>query len=919
MGEFDGELCEQVLLPEWLPPGRTWREFIGELEQNNLFVMSVGDEGVALRYHHLFQEFLRDRLGRELPEDEHEILLRLTEAYAARNDWEMAHATAQQLDDFGVVVGVIEQGGLQMVRGGRFLLVEQWFEGLPPAIVHSRPLLALIRGYSRVHDGHVAEGLALLSEAVDRFEQSDGLQTSIAQALAYRSIAHRVLGNYEEALQDAEGALALLPQHDSATPYLDASASGNKLQYPDSEPVEAVVEIRALALHNQGVSLQRMGQPLQGVELLHAALADYERLGDVQNIAMTQYEIAISYSDAGRHSDALTLFERALTIWQQARNVMGQALAQNSIGVHYHDRGEYQRAFEALAEALSCARRSGYTRLEAFSLTSLGDIYCDLEMWQAAQDVYQQAYIIARRTDERFLILYLELARAVVAWSVEDWGEAYECLDAAGQLVLDRNSSYEWGLYRLAIGRYYLAQQNAAAALEPLDDAGRCFQEGGQEVDAAKSFLYLANATYLSGDTRLATERLEYAVRLIYNLELRHPLVVAARRKRAVLAAVEVDDNSAGNLGRLLDEIQAFETQMPELVRALRRKTAEALPAAEVGSPNIAVRTLGRTEVLVDGNPIPLSQWQTRISRDLFFCFLAFPNGLTKEQIGTMFWPDCSAQQLKTRFKNAIYRLRNALGQDVVLFEDTNYFFDTSLDYEYDVELFLGLIAEAREAGDAAVRLKRLEAAVNLYGGDYLPDVDEDWPRAERERLRTIYLESALDLAQLHFEHGALDETLQVCQRLLADDPCLEEVHRLAMRVHASSGNRSGSRAAIRTMPTGSARRDRCSAFTADGTTLCSADGLICLEQSCAGHESRSQRSPSRNGCALGSAASTQSIAESLCKNAVPVRTEPGLVAYCLQSSRNYGNVRYYGHPWRSAMGGGFASSTNFDSPKGLP
>ena len=25
MDEFDGDLCEQVLLPEWLPPGRTWR------------------------------------------------------------------------------------------------------------------------------------------------------------------------------------------------------------------------------------------------------------------------------------------------------------------------------------------------------------------------------------------------------------------------------------------------------------------------------------------------------------------------------------------------------------------------------------------------------------------------------------------------------------------------------------------------------------------------------------------------------------------------------------------------------------------------------------------------------------------------------------------------------------------------------
>ncbi|NLF66316.1 MAG: hypothetical protein GX579_17120, partial [Chloroflexi bacterium] len=54
------------------------------------------------------------------------------------------------------------------------------------------------------------------------------------------------------------------------------------------------------------------------------------------------------------------------------------------------------------------------------------------------------------------------------------------------------------------------------------------------------------------------------------------------------------------------------------------------------------------------------------------------------------------------------------------------------------------------------------------------------------------YREAALELAELDLQEGAYTQVLTICRRLLTEDPCLEEAHRLAMRAHAGRGNMAG-------------------------------------------------------------------------------------------------------------------------------
>ena len=95
-----------------------------------------------------------------------------------------------------------------------------------------------------------------------------------------------------------------------------------------------------------------------------------------------------------------------------------------------------------------------------------------------------------------------------------------------------------------------------------------------------------------------------------------------------------------------------------------------------------------------------------------------------------------------------------------------------------------------RTTNDLARKTPALAAAFELYRGPYLPTQEALWAISKREMLRQIFIEVGLELHRLP---GAerISEALNYCLRILAEDPCLEEAHRLAMQIHAASGNRA--------------------------------------------------------------------------------------------------------------------------------
>jgi DNA-binding SARP family transcriptional activator len=165
--------------------------------------------------------------------------------------------------------------------------------------------------------------------------------------------------------------------------------------------------------------------------------------------------------------------------------------------------------------------------------------------------------------------------------------------------------------------------------------------------------------------------------------------------------------------------------------------------------------------------------------------------GLTKGEVGLIMWPDASSSELKLRFKNAIYRMRHAIGSDVVLFQDNIYMFNRTVDHDYDVQTFIGAIKIAREEKQDLKKVKALSRAVAVYKGEYLPSLDEEWVILDREKYKNMYIQAAEELAELYLKLDDVEKTIQAGQNALDEDPYYEPLHRIIMQAYAIRGDRA--------------------------------------------------------------------------------------------------------------------------------
>ena len=87
---------------------------------------------------------------------------------------------------------------------------------------------------------------------------------------------------------------------------------------------------------------------------------------------------------------------------------------------------------------------------------------------------------------------------------------------------------------------------------------------------------------------------------------------------------------------------------------------------------------------------------------------------------------------------------------------------------------------------------ENLVTAVQLYSGDLLEDIYDDWVERERDRLARLYRECLLRLINQQEQNGQFQNAIQYARQYLLAEPFRENTHSQLMRLYYLTGNRGG-------------------------------------------------------------------------------------------------------------------------------
>ncbi len=191
------------------------QEMLERLERENLFVVALDDERRWYRYHHLFAEFLRGRLGHESAESVEELHLRASVWYEDNGSDSEAIGHALSAPDHERAARLIERGVKAAVGRGEVPTALRWLEALPAEAKRRHPRLFAEHALALSLTGRPNDAEPLLKE-VDQATGTTGEERRflLGYASAIRSWCAGLRGDAPEAVELARRALSLLPEED---------------------------------------------------------------------------------------------------------------------------------------------------------------------------------------------------------------------------------------------------------------------------------------------------------------------------------------------------------------------------------------------------------------------------------------------------------------------------------------------------------------------------------------------------------------------------------------------------------------------------------------------------------------------------------------------------------------------------------
>ena len=490
-----GPLCDAVLSDTAASSQKT----LEYLHHSNLFITALDHERRWYRYHQLFGDLLRQRLGQNLPnEDMAEYHLRASEWYEKNGDIYEAFQHAIAAPNFSRAAGIAEMAWQGMNESFQNAAWLGWVDKLPDELIRLRPVLCTQIAWSLMDGGDVNASESRLQDAEHLLDSSRekmivveesqfrSLRARIAFARAYNALA---VGNGSDALEHAEKALQLTSDEDG---YLRAQTKAilTSAHWANGK-LDTAYSSMSEWMHNA----QKAGNSIFAIASAHGAAEILIAQGRLEEAVRTYEQSLQLASTAGRDAQRFTAHHHlglAMLYLQTGNDYVAAQHFQTGLelGLHctqpdwpYHKCivqarwKEYERDLNAAVDLLDEARR-------VYIRTLMPDVH-PAEAWKAR--------------------VYLKLGRLSHA---QDWAQKHG-------LTVDDELSYLHEFEHITLARVFIAayQSNRAKgngrdALGLLDRLLKAAEEGKRTGSMIEVSILQALAHYARGNKAQALESL---------------------------------------------------------------------------------------------------------------------------------------------------------------------------------------------------------------------------------------------------------------------------------------------------------------------------------------------------------------------------------------------------------------------------
>jgi predicted ATPase/DNA-binding SARP family transcriptional activator len=194
------------------------------------------------------------------------------------------------------------------------------------------------------------------------------------------------------------------------------------------------------------------------------------------------------------------------------------------------------------------------------------------------------------------------------------------------------------------------------------------------------------------------------------------------------------------------------------------------------------IRLFGAPQAFAGGAPWRLNAPPKSIV--LLAILLARDGGANRAWLAATLWPDESDSGARTNLRRHLHRLAQTLPlapQPWILTEGSDVRWNAANGASADVRTFVNAIDDGICRADV----------LPLYSGEFLQGYDDEWTLVQRERYRTLFLDSAYAAAVAARQQRRFADASALVDRMLAVDEWREDAVRLAMSARYEAGDRA--------------------------------------------------------------------------------------------------------------------------------